>query len=138
MGKWAAQRGRESKGALAFGEGILTEVTRLIKWAVSERELQPNRFTIHSLRAGGGHAYTAPVLIYRTFEVSGIDRFRYLLTFWRRNCQKSSNMFDAHRMMDRATKGVHWRDSPGRACERRRRLDGNETVGRPETDGVRR
>ena len=53
MRKWMFRCDHESNDTLVFGEGILTEVPRLIKRAVSEHELPPNRFRIHSLRAGG-------------------------------------------------------------------------------------
>ena len=44
------QRAREPHAALVFGAGILTDVTRLIKWKAAERDLPPNRFSIRSFR----------------------------------------------------------------------------------------
>ena len=47
------QRAREPQSTPVFGEEILIEVARLIKWTVAGRDLPPNRVPIHSLRAGG-------------------------------------------------------------------------------------
>ena len=36
-----------------FGDGILTESTRLVKWTAADHDFPPGRFQIRSLRAGG-------------------------------------------------------------------------------------
>ena len=53
MRYWVARIATQPRDTPSFGSGILQEVTHLIKWTAAGRNLPPNRFPIHSLRAVG-------------------------------------------------------------------------------------
>lgn len=58
---WLGAMCAKPKDANVFGDGILRQVARLVKWSVSAQDIPTEMFAIYSLRLGGeGHVCIIP------------------------------------------------------------------------------